>query len=256
MHYLRHLARLGTPDIHPGGAQATRALIEALILRDGQRLLELGCGTGNTILRLVSKADVHVVGLDLLSEMLLVARRRLSVSAAAGRCALVQGSVSVLPFFDQSFDRVYTESVLGMLAEADVRGMLAETFRVLKPGGLFLANEAIWKPHVDQSMVNAVNRQGERDFGLRHASEQAWSVDRWLDEIRGAGFQPLAWKHLPAKDRNGTLRSPVALWIRRLRLVSSPALLREHRRYRQRLVQHRADGSLIEARLFVSAKPS
>jgi ubiquinone/menaquinone biosynthesis C-methylase UbiE len=256
MHYLRYLARLGTADIHAGGAQATRTLIEALLVRADMRVLELGCGTGKTVARLMKPGGARVVGIDRLSEMVLVARRRLRGPMAAGRCAVVQGNVAVLPFIGESFDRVYAESVLGMQTEDEVQKTLAETFRVLKPGGLFVANEMIWKPHIEESTVTEVNKQCELDFGLRQASQRRWAVDRWLDEMRRAGLEPLAWDPLVARRREQALRIILAAMLRRLRLVFSPSLWNAHYRYSRLLAAHRADGALIEARLFVAARPS
>ena len=253
MHYLRNLARLGVTDIHPAGASASRALIETLALHSGQRLLELGCGTGNTALRLARRADISIVGLDLLSEMLLAARRRLG--RAANHCTLVCASASVLPFMDQSFDRVYAESVLGIQNDADIKRILAETFRVLKPGGRFVANEAIWRPNVDQSTVTEVNRQSEDHFGLRPASEHAWSVERWLDEIRQAGLQPMRWAEISLRDRRPLPARYIARLTRSFRVTSAPTLWAPHLAYRKRLALHRAYGSLIEARLFVATRP-
>lgn len=254
MHYLVHLARLGAGDIHPSGADASHALIEAMDLREGQRLLELGCGTGKTISRLVQCGDVYAVGVDLLPEMLQAARRRLR--RAADHCALVHADASTLPFRSAAFDCVYTESSLGIQTEANIRFVLREAFRVLKPGCRFVANEAIWKPDVDQSTVNSVNRQSEADFGLRPASESAWSIDEWLAEIHNAGFVTVTSVELQAPERDKRSSFRLARWLKGLRLLSSPSLLREHYLYRRRLALHRTRGSLLEARLFVAVRPS
>jgi SAM-dependent methyltransferase len=253
MHYLRHLARLYTSDIHPGGAHASRELLEALAPADGQRLLELGCGTAKTALRLTRRVHAYVVGVDLLSEMLLPARRRLR--PASDRSALVQARVSELPFVEQSFDRVYAESTLGIQNDPDLRASLAETFRVLKPGGRFVANEAVWKSHVSQATVNAVNQRTECDFGLRQASERAWSVDRWLEEIRRVGFEPLTWSLIEARPHGMRTELSAGRWLRRLRILASRETGRRHAAYRRRLAEHRGDAALVEARLFVCAKP-
>lgn len=254
MHYLRHLARLRAADIHPAGGVASHALIEALALGEGQWVLELGCGTGNTALRLASRGDAYVVGLDVLSEMLAAARRRLQ--GMTDRCFLVRADAALLPFPEQSFDRVYTESTLGIQRDAVIRKMLVEAHRVLRPGGLFVANEAIWKSSVDQSTVATVNRLSETDFGLRQASEHAWFIDRWLEEFCDAGFRPVTWSSLEAPGPGSRPNAVIARWIKGLRIVSSPLLWREYRFYRRRLARHRPDGALIEARLFVCRKPA
>jgi ubiquinone/menaquinone biosynthesis C-methylase UbiE len=254
LHYLRHLARLGTSDIHPGGSHASLVLMEALQPSAGQILLELGCGAGNTMRRLVDEHGVRVVGLDLLPEMLMAARHRLEASLARGRCALVRADASRLPFQAQSFDGVYSESVLGIQTEVGTQALLSEVFRVLRPNGLFIANEAIWRSHVDQPTATRVNQQCELDFGLPQAAERAWSVDQWLGAMRAAGFRPLSWNQIAERPQHQSLGVDER-WARRLRLLFSPTLLRDHYRYRRRQARHQDDRLLIEARLFVSARP-
>ena len=253
MHYLRHLARLGTPDIHPAGDWASRRLIDALGLEANQTILELGCGTGNTVRRLAGRGDVYVVGLDLLGEMLSQARRRLK--RVAGACSLVRADARLLPFRDQAFDRVYAESSLGIQTSSGIRRVLEEAFRVLRPGGLFVANEAIWKPDVDPATVTIVNRLSEEAFGLRPGSEEPWSTEHWLAEIRDRGFHAVAWSELVARNSGGRLNDLATRCMRRLLLMTSPTDWRVDRAYRQRINDHRATSALLEARLFVSMKP-
>lgn len=252
MHYLRHLARLGTPDVHPAGECATWQLIEAMELSGNLRLLELGCGTGNTVCRLARRGDVYVVGLDLLNEMIEASHGRLRRLSA--NCAIVRADARSLPFRDRTFDRAYAESSLGMQSNSGIKSFLAEAFRVLKPGGLFVANEAIWKPQVDQTTVTTVNRLSERDFGLRPASEDAWTTEHWLGEIRGAGFRDVAWSELTARNCRPRPGAFIVKCLQRLRIMSSPAR-RADRAYRRLIDRHRAIGALLEARLFVARKP-
>lgn len=271
-HYLSHLAKLGTADIHPLGQQATRVLIEALDLQAGHQVLEIGCGTGNTAILISNLYKVDVVGIDILPEMLSAARKRMIWSGDSGHVYILQASGISLPFYSNSFDRIYTESVLGFQDECRAEDMLDEIFRSLRPGGLYVANEAIWKPGVSQVTVDAIHDTSIEDFGLCQASPQAWSLEPWLNMIRQAGFFVLS-AHLLAptvadplispqpslstlsmKQRLLRLRMECFSAFYRLRRYWKSRLRRASRTYDKRLQKHRQDGQFIEARLFVLQK--
>lgn len=95
------------------------------------KLLEVPVGTGvltMPIYRTLPKADVTC--LDYSPDMMAQARRR-----APDNVSFVQGDVGKLPFEDGSFDVVL--SLNGFHAFPDKEAAYAETFRVLKPGGIF-----------------------------------------------------------------------------------------------------------------------
>jgi len=75
-HYLKYLAELGSTNLHASAAVATERLRSALILEPGHHVLEVGCGTGGTMLKFASESQVQVDGVDILEEMLRVARCR------------------------------------------------------------------------------------------------------------------------------------------------------------------------------------
>src|SRR5688572_20882833 len=174
MHYLKHLAAVGTIDIHPGGGVATSSLLQSLALRDGERVLEVGCGTGGTLSRVVHTYKVHAVGIDLMAEMVEVASKRLKSSSPEKSVSVIQGDAAALPFLPRSFDAVYCESVLGFHGASQVRRMLHEICRILRPGGRCIVNEAIWKQSTNSLEIARVNAQCESAYGLRQASKEAW----------------------------------------------------------------------------------
>jgi len=104
-------------------------IAEMLDLRPDDELLDIGCGPGGF---LAAKAQqVHrVVGLDISPLMLRAAERRLGDRIAAGTAQLVLGNATVLPFGDGAFS-----VVTAIYAPARP----AEVFRVLRPGGRFVA---------------------------------------------------------------------------------------------------------------------
>ncbi|MDI9468879.1 MAG: class I SAM-dependent methyltransferase [Bacillota bacterium] len=99
------------------------------------RLLEVPVGTGILTMPLYqSLPDAKIVCLDYSPEMLVQAQTR-ARRQELKHVAFHQGDVGALPFEDESFDVVL--SLNGFHAFPDKEAAYSETFRVLKPGGLF-----------------------------------------------------------------------------------------------------------------------
>jgi SAM-dependent methyltransferase len=113
----------GADEIHDF---ARRAILNALALEPGDRLLDIGCG-GGLLLRDALDSGATVTGLDHSEEMVGLARER--VSAAE----VVLGRAEQLPFGDQSFTAIAMSIVFFFLP--DPIKDLRECRRVLVPGG-------------------------------------------------------------------------------------------------------------------------
>jgi len=109
-------------------------LIEQADIQPGQRVMDLGCGTG-TLAIMVKQAqpDAEVVGLDADSDMLKVARYK----SANGKSEVKfdVGFTNDLPYPDASFDRVLSSIMIHHLKTPDKEKTAHEVYRVLKPGG-------------------------------------------------------------------------------------------------------------------------
>lgn len=119
------------------GADAARALfVEQAACKAGDRVLEIGCGTGSLLL-LVKKAQpgAEVIGLDPDPGALAIARRKAARAGVA--IQLDQGFADELPYPDASFDRVLSSFMYHHLSRAVKENTLREVRRVLKPGGRF-----------------------------------------------------------------------------------------------------------------------
>lgn len=113
-----------------------RQLIHQANIQSGQRVLDLGCGTGTlTILIKQSAPEAEVVGLDGDPKVLEIAR---SKAAKAGvNLRLDSGMAYQLPYPEGSFDRVLSSLVFHHLVRKDKQRTMGEVFRVLQPGGEF-----------------------------------------------------------------------------------------------------------------------
>ena len=116
-----------------------RMTIELAGTKEGERVLDVGCGTGTLAIaarrRTGSAGEAH--GIDPSAEMIAVAREK---AAKAGVDAQFQTAVmEKLPFPDGHFDLVLSSLMLHHLPADVKRAGFAEVGRVLKPGGRFLA---------------------------------------------------------------------------------------------------------------------
>ena len=111
-----------------------RATIDQALIKPGDSVLDVGCGTGEVTLPAKTRAKHgSVYGIDPAPEMITVARKK-----AARKGLEIDFRVAViesLPFPDASMDVVTSSLMMHHLPEdLKVRG-LAEIYRVLKPGG-------------------------------------------------------------------------------------------------------------------------
>src|SRR5712664_1074426 len=119
-----------------GADRARKALLDRAQIRSGQRILDLGCGTGSLIVQLKRLyPETEVVGLDPDQKALALARRK-AVRAAVS-IHLDQGFGDELPYPDASFDRVLSSLMFHHVPTDEKGKTLRAVRRVLKPNGEF-----------------------------------------------------------------------------------------------------------------------
>ncbi|MEU5153079.1 methyltransferase domain-containing protein [Glycomyces sp. NPDC021274] len=151
----------------------------------GQRVLDLGCGAGLYAEALLERGAA-VVGVEGSAELLAHAKER------AGERAELRRHDLELPLdfaADASFDMVLCALVIHHLR--DRAGLLAEVFRVLKPGGRFLVSTthpaADWKHFGDSYFSESWVDLHVRD-GVPPIHFQRMTVEALLGELLDAGF--------------------------------------------------------------------
>lgn len=111
-----------------------RRLLQQAAPQPGQRVLDLGCGTGTlAILAASARPGPEVTGLDADPEILRRARGKAEAAGASVR--FDQGFSTELPYEDDSFDLVLSTLFFHHLTGADKRRTASEIARVVRPGG-------------------------------------------------------------------------------------------------------------------------
>lgn len=119
------------------------AVIGQAGLRPGQRVLDLGCGTGTLAIEMARRCPrLQLFGLDGDSEVL--ARAEQKAARAGVEITWQQGLATELPFPDASFDRAVSTLFFHHLAVEDKVSAASELHRVLRPGGQL--HVADWGP--------------------------------------------------------------------------------------------------------------
>jgi phosphatidylethanolamine/phosphatidyl-N-methylethanolamine N-methyltransferase len=135
------------PVLQPG----RKAVLQALRLRSGERVLEVGVGTGLSLP--LYPRDVTITGIDVSSEMLEKARRRVARHGLANVEALLEMDAERMSFADASFDKVVAMYVVSVVERP--AHLLEELHRVCRPNGeIFLVNHV----RSDNRFVAAVEK--------------------------------------------------------------------------------------------------
>ncbi len=116
-------------------------------LRPGQTVLDLGCGSGVDSLlaaRRVGPAG-KVIGVDMVEEMLVVARAN-AAAVGVSNADFRLGRADALPVPDSTVDVVISNGVFNLCV--DKPAVVAELFRVLRPGGRVQMADILLEPHV------------------------------------------------------------------------------------------------------------
>jgi ubiquinone/menaquinone biosynthesis C-methylase UbiE len=145
----------------PNWAESRRKRFDLGGLREGDCVLDAGCGVGMDLDELSARVghSGKIVGFDLSDE--LIARAKQRATKLQTPISFQQGDLHTLPFRDNSFDVVWSERVL-MYLESPLTAV-REILRILKPGGRFLAGEidfsAIWSTSSDEGFRYALQQR-------------------------------------------------------------------------------------------------
>lgn len=145
-----------------GEARFRQLSLQDLIIRGDTKVLDLCCGSGQATSVLVQRSQ-DVTGLD--ASPLSLERARKNVPQAQ----YVEGLAEEMPFADNLFDLVHTSVAMHEMRPKQLRQIIQEVYRVLKPGGIFTLVD-FHRP------TNPIFWPGVAIFLLLFETETAWQL--------------------------------------------------------------------------------
>ena len=166
-------------------------VLDRLMPRSGERILDIGCGTGRLTREIGERAaGAHVTAADRSWTMAAEARRHLPAAIA-----VVHADAAALAFRPEAFDAVFSTATFHWVP--DHPRLFAEIQRVLRPGGR-LVSQAGGGPNLQTLYSRTAALSGEQEYAPFFADwRDPWTfagVDDTRERLNGAGFtQPQVW---------------------------------------------------------------
>ena len=194
-----HWGVFDDPDIPGSGSEvrdgflAACSRLNAIMLENSgidasARVLDLGCGNGNTATWLCRATGAHVTGIDLSGVRIANAIESLNnVPELAPRLAFQKASATDLPFEDGAFSHVWSQATIYHIP--DKITTLIEAYRVLQPGGVMVFDD-LTKPRPD------ISDEARTFVYDRLLFDTDFSFYTYMDALRETGFRVLEARDL------------------------------------------------------------
>ena len=179
---------------------------EAIGLRPGMKVLDVGCGVGGPQRSLARKFGVSIVGLNINEYQLGKCSAYNSKAGLDHLCSILHGDFLNIPAEDGSFDAAY--HVEAISHAPDKAAVYAEIFRVLRPGAVFAGYDWCITPLYDGG--NPEHRKLKEEIKYGNALPEIASFTEITDSLRAVGFELVE-----AHDR-APVSAPETPWYRPL----------------------------------------
>ncbi|VUS28298.1 27-O-demethylrifamycin SV methyltransferase [Klebsiella spallanzanii] len=185
------LASLGKTRLRPGGIEATEWLFQQAGFTAQSKVLEVACNMGTTSIELAQRFRCSVYAIDMDKDALAKARQNIVREGVDNRVIVMEANANRLPFPDGTFDVVINEAMLTMYADKAKEKLVAEYFRVLKPGGCLLTHDIMYTQDALEEGAR-LQLQGVVKSNVSPLSGAAWQA-----LFQRTGFDSVRFHHGP-----------------------------------------------------------
>jgi SAM-dependent methyltransferase len=216
---------------NPLGEDTIEALLALLLLGPGDRVLDVGCGRGELMIRLAERTGVGGIGIDTSEEQIATAAREAAARAPDAGLEFQAGDAGALKVPKEGF--ALAACVGSTHALGGLRGTLKRLSELVRPGGYVLVGEGYWEHRPERALLDALGATEDEltdypvllwagnEFGLSpvyaaRATPGDWARYEWTYLFNADRY---AQEH-PDEEGIELLHERIA-WTRRRRLLAA-----------------------------------
>lgn len=154
-------------------------------IKDGDKVLDVGCGVGGPAREIAKFTGAHITGLNNNNYQIERATKYAAKEGLSDQLTYVKGDFMQMSFPDESFDAVY--AIEATVHAPSLEGVYSQIFRVLKPGGTFGVYEWLMTDNYDNT--NEHHREIRLGIEIGDGISNMVTISEGLAAIKAAGFE-------------------------------------------------------------------
>ncbi|KAI0130498.1 S-adenosyl-L-methionine-dependent methyltransferase [Xylariales sp. AK1849] len=183
-----HFCRYSVGEsFHQAIARHEHYLAHQIGIKEGMKVLDVGCGVGGPAREIAKFTGAHVTGLNNNDYQIERATHYAKKEGLSNQLEFVKGDFMQMDFPDNSFDAVY--AIEATVHAPELSGVYSEILRVLKPGGIFGVYEWLMTDDYDNS--NLHHRELRLGIEQGDGISNMVTVSEGLEAMKVAGFDLL-----------------------------------------------------------------
>lgn len=174
------MVQAGFSKLRPGGKSSTEKLLEMIDIDSQKKVIDIGCGPGDTTIHIAKKYGCRVTGVDLMPEMIRQAEKNAQIKGVGHLTEFKVVDAMSPTSFETSFDIAIIQAVLVF---GDKQKMLRFVHSILRDNGRLCAIEFIWGDGTSEDIkqIFATN--------LAEPLINGETIEDWVSVFGNAGFR-------------------------------------------------------------------